>query len=232
MKSCDIILPTYQRRDALKAALEALHDQQIPPTWRIRIIICDDGASKNTQSVVGQFSWVGQWISPVILTLDHLGRSGARNAGIRVSDANVIFLLADDIFLQPDALTQHLQFHDEHEAIEHASLGYVMWDPCIYPSPLMEWMTHGGQQNNYDAVLGSVTCDPGSFFYGSHISVKREFFQQNLFNESITAYGWEDLELGSRLKALGLVLYVLHEAIGLHSKFCEDSALLERRNIL
>ncbi|MEO6077423.1 MAG: glycosyltransferase [Candidatus Andersenbacteria bacterium] len=232
INTCDIVLTTYQRQDALKEALTALYSQRIPINWHVRIIVCDDGSSKNTQSIVNVFNWIGQWISPLVLSLEHLGRSGARNAGIRASDADIVLLLADDIFLRPGSLAQHLDFHIKHKDPKSAALGYVMWDSHTRPSPFMEWMTHGGQQNNYDALLGSVTCDPSSFFYGSHVSVKKELLQRNMFEEKITAYGWEDLELGSRLKKHGLVLYVLHDAIGLHHHVYSAEQLLKRQRVI
>ncbi|MCE9643224.1 MAG: glycosyltransferase [Candidatus Andersenbacteria bacterium] len=232
IKTCDIILPTYKRPYALQEALRALQGQRIPSSWQVRIVVCDDGSSSATQGVVDAFFWTGQWMPPLILPLAHLGRSGARNAGIKCSQADIILLLADDILLRSHALALHLEFHDQHQGAQDVALGYVLWDPRIRPTPFMEWMTHGGQQNNYDALLGAKTCDPDSFFYGSHLSIKRPLIQENLFSEKFTAYGWEDLELGSRLKERGAQLHVLHNAIGLHQHFYSAKELLWRQQII
>ena len=232
IKTCDIILPTYKRAHVLQEALRALHDQRIPNFWQVRIVVCDDGSSSATQAVVDTFAWTDQWTSPLILPLAHLGRSGARNAGIKRSQADIILLLADDILLRPHALALHLEFHTKHQDIQDIALGYVLWDPRIHATPFMEWMTHGGQQNDYDALLGAKTCDPDSFFYGSHLSIKRPLIQEHLFSEKFTAYGWEDLELGSRLKEKGAQLHVLHNAIGLHQHFYSAKQLLWRQQVI
>ncbi len=232
VKTCDIILPTYKRAHSLREVLYALHAQRIPDSWQVRIIVCDDGSSSSTRTTVDAFAWAGQWIPPIILPLPHLGRSGARNAGINRSQAEIILLLADDILLRPHALALHLEFHTRHQDAQDIALGYVLWDPRIRPTPFMEWMTHGGQQNDYDALLGARTCDPDSFFYGSHVSIKRSFIQENLFSEKFTEYGWEDLELGSRLKGKGAQLHVLHNAIGLHQHVYSAKQLLWRQRII
>lgn len=232
VRTCDIILPTYRKEEALRETLYALHSQRIPISWNVRIIVCDDGASNRTYGIVGAFTWLDPWVKPVILPLQHLGRAGARNAGIIYSEADVLMLLADDIVLNPNALATHLEFHEGNPGIEDVGLGYVMWDPRIHPTPFMEWMVHGGQQNDYDAVLGLQTCNPESFFYGSHISVKRVFIQDTLFSEDFVQYGWEDLELGSRLKKKGLRLHVLHSAIGLHKHFYTAAQFLERQQVI
>lgn len=232
VKTCDIILPTYQKEEALQETLQALHSQYIPSSWKVRIVVCDDGASPATQGIIDAFAWADPWIKPVVLSLAHLGRAGARNAGITYSQADVLILLADDILLRPHAVALHLEFHEHAPQIEDVALGYVMWDPRIRPTPFMEWMIHGGQQNDYDAILGLQLCDPESFFYGSHISIKRLFIEGNLFSEDFVQYGWEDLELGSRLKKKGMRLHVLHNAIGLHRHLYTATQFLERQQVI
>ncbi len=232
INTCDIIIPTFKKEQSLNRTLEALHNQMVPEHWAIRIIVCDDGAPSSVQNIVGRYGWTGSWNQPLVLPLPHLGRAGARNAGIQNATADVILFLADDIILLPGSLQAHIKFHEDNSDIYAAALGWVMWDPCIHPTPFMEWMTHGGQQNNYDALLGEDSCDPGSFFYGSHVSVKRELIIHEQFAESFTEYGWEDLELGSRLGAKGMRLFPLQEASALHSHWYGADELLMRQRVI
>src|SRR5581483_2649280 len=146
----------------------------------------------------------------------HRGAAAARNHGIEVARGDIIFLLGADIILLPGALAAHARLHIDQPAPQVAALGMVKWDHRLPASAYMEWMAHGGPQNDFDALLGVRWADPARFFYGSHISFKRSFLGKMRFNESFGPYGWEDLEMGRRLATQELQLGVLHNAVGLH----------------
>ncbi len=232
MNTCDIILPTYNAGEKLSFVLRALINQHIPDTWNIRLIVCDDGSQADESPLLNDMSWPSGWLPPVILQLPHAGRSATRNAGIRAASADILLFLADDIILRSGAIAEHLNFHLRQQDTHHAALGWVLWDENISPTPFMNWMTHGGQQNDYDALLGLHTCAPESFFYGSHMSLKRVMLKGYEFSEHFTAYGWEDLELGKRLAVHGLVLHVLHSAIGAHRHWYSAETLLARQRVI
>lgn len=230
MKTCDIIIPTYNGSSKLKRhVIPALLRQRIPRGWETKIIICDDGSEKPYHDHV---EWVAPWQPPTILALPHGGRSKARNAGIDASVADIILFLADDIVLREGALAAHLLFHEHHSAPAEGALGYLGWDPTIEPTPFMDWMMHGGQQNDYDAILGIRTCDAARFFYGSFVSLKRLFLGNNRFSEEFTLYGWEDLELGCRLAAKGFSLVPLNDARAFHRHMYSAGAILMRQRLV
>lgn len=227
MRTCDIIIPTYNGSAKLKRhVIPALQAQSIPYGWEVRIIICDDGSEKPYHD---QYTWAFPWRPPHLLALSHGGRSHARNAGINASQADILLFLADDIVVQHGALAAHLLFHEHHNNTHEGALGYIRWDSTIEPTPFMEWMMHGGQQNDYDAILGLRTCDASKFFYGSFVSVKRSFLGNDRFSEAFTIYGWEDIELGSRLAAKGFSLSFVHNARALHRHMYSAAAILKRQ---
>lgn len=232
IRTCDIIVLTYNNGDQLHKTLQALAQQLIPPDWSARLILCDDAPSPTTQSIVHTIAWPDSWQDPIVLSLVHSGRSGARNAGMRVSDADILLFLADDIVVRQGSLSAHMQFHEQHPDIYDSALGWVVWDPRISPTPLMEWMTHGGQQNDFDALLGEHECAPEQFFYGSHVSVKREMIRGSVFPGEYTSYGWEDLELGRLLQGEGMRLHPLRSAVALHAHWYSASAFLSRQVII
>ncbi len=232
IRTCDIILPTFKREESLRKTLGALHEQMIPTNWRVRIILCDDGAPSKAQSIINTFVWSMGWQQPILLSLTHGGRAGARNAGINTSSAEILLFLADDIILRAGSLAAHLRFHEDNTDIFSAALGWVLWDPRILPTPFMEWMTHGGQQNDYDSLLDKGICDAEGFFYGSHVSIKRALLGKERFSNAFTHYGWEDLELGSRLQKKGMKLCALQLASALHSHWYGAEELLERQRII
>lgn len=232
MNTCEIIIPTYDPGDRLAHTLDALIAQEVPFSWTVRLIISDDGSSEDVQDVASGRIWPKPWKEPLILHNKHEGRSSARNHAIDNATAGILLFLADDIILRPRALWNHLQFHETHGDPSDAALGCVVWDPRMRPTPFMDWMMHGGQQNDYDAIIGKNTCDPAHFCYGSFVSFKRSFLATERFSQDFSEYGWEDLELGYRLKQKGLTLFVLHDAMALHRHLYSAQAILRRQRIV
>ncbi|OGY30904.1 MAG: hypothetical protein A2805_03890 [Candidatus Andersenbacteria bacterium RIFCSPHIGHO2_01_FULL_46_36] len=230
MKTCDIVIPTYNGAQRLRQyVIPALLAQQIPDGWHVRLIVCDDGSENPYRD---NETWSYPWQVPKVMTLTHSGISKARNAGITASTADVILFLGDDIILREGALQEHLVFHDQNPDAHQGALGCIVWDPRITPTPFMEWMMHGGQQNDYDAILGASVCDASHFFYGSFVSLKRALIGADSFSEEFTQYGWEDLEFGSRLAVKGFVLTPLHASLALHRHAYSASAILARQRLV
>lgn len=229
MNTCDIIIPTHNGKEKLLSTIPALLEQDIPDGWKVRVILSDDGSNESLENFITSYAWEVPWMAPVVLRGPHKGRSYARNAALNVATADILLLLADDIALRPGALREHLTFHQMNTEKTKAALGCVVWDPRIHPTPFMDWMMHGGQQNDYDSLLGLFTCSASHYFYGSLISLKREFLDNERFSEEFSSYGWEDLELGSRLERQGLIVHVLHNARALHCHRYTAGAILERQ---
>lgn len=223
----DVIVPTYNNGEVLVGALSALAEQVVPAGWIPRVIVSDDGSDASPESVVSGTKWPDPWLAPVVLCGRHKGVAPARNAAIKKSDADILFFLGADIFLRPGALAAHCTLYEE-EGVD-AGLGMVVWDPRIRPTALMEWMVHGGPQNDFDALLGVQMGDIRTHWYGSHLSCRRSIAQQELFPEAYSSYGWEDLDMGRALFDKGVTLRVVHSAVGLHHHRYTASAIQKRQ---
>lgn len=230
---CDIIIPSYNNRDTLVTfVLPALCKQVVPEGWTMRVVVSDDGSTDGTLEVAER------WLEAsgreyVVLKGAHSGPGGARNRGLDFSDADVVFLLGADIELKEGALSSHLHFHENNSDVNAAALGFVVWDARVEPTCFMEWMVHGGSQNDFDNLLGVVEADPRHYFYGSHISLKREALRNIRFSEEYGGYGWEDLDLGRRMyEKVGLRLYVLHDAVGRHRHFYGAEDIFRRQIVV
>ncbi len=229
LSTCDIIIPVYQNSIVLSRTAAALFSQAIPGGWQARLIIADDGSTDHTVSVARQLQPPASWGGTIIVSGPHTGAAGARNRGLKQSKADIILFLGADIILRPGALAAHLNFHQQNSQQEHAALGAVKWDPRLRPSPLMEWMMHGGTQNNFDAILGRQRINLKHYFYGSFISLKRSVLGADPFPVQYKSYGWEDLDLGRHLSSQGLRLHFLPDAVGLHSHFYSADDVFNRQ---
>ena len=130
-----VILPTYNRAHYLEEAIcsvlcQTFHD--------FELIVIDDGSTDNTADVLAFFD------DPRlhVIVQKNLGRSRARNAGLRTARGSYIaFLDSDDLYL-PHKLEQQVKFLDENTSYgmvytpaaciddDEASLAYV------YPAPV------------------------------------------------------------------------------------------------
>ncbi|MFH1354251.1 MAG: glycosyltransferase family 2 protein [bacterium] len=229
MPTCDVVIPTYNNADVLPYTLRALFSQYVPPNWTPRLITSDDGSSDDTVAILKKYPTSASWLPTGIVAGPHTGVAGARNRGLSMANADIILLLGADIILLPGALAAHFNFHTERPNQLAGALGMIKWDPRLSPTPLMEWMAHGGPQNNFDALLGKTITDPAHFFYGSHISLKNTLLGPNPFSENYHSYGWEDADLGRQLANRGFTLHILHNALSLHRHYYTVQNITQRQ---
>lgn len=229
MPACDIVIPARDSANVLPYTLKALFIQLVPPPWTTRLIVSDDGSSDTTLAVLKQHPAPSSWLPTITVAGPHTGAAGARNRGLAVARADIVLLLGADIIIAAGTLAAHLNFHAAHPHKLDGALGLIKWDPRLPPTPFMEWMTHGGPQNNFDALLGQTTADPARFFYGSHVSLKKSLLLARPFPEVYRSYGWEDTDLGRHLASRGFTLHVLHDALALHRHYYTVADIKKRQ---
>ena len=86
-----VVIPAYNRADFIKATVETILAQSLPP---VEIIIVDDGSTDHTPQVCAQFG-------PPVRYIRHQneGPSGARNHGIRAATGDwIAFCDSDDLW--------------------------------------------------------------------------------------------------------------------------------------
>ncbi len=86
---CSVVIPTHNRLEVLRRALNSISNQTLQP---FEVIVVDDGSTDNTcQSIQQEFPNV------ILLSQEQKGVSAARNKGISVSQGNwIAFLDSDD----------------------------------------------------------------------------------------------------------------------------------------
>jgi glycosyltransferase involved in cell wall biosynthesis len=213
-----IVMPTYNRRDILRHVLDSIEFQSGVELDQIEVIVVNDGSSDDTKQFLSDYSLQARYPFRHKSFDENSGPAKARNAAIEMSSGNIVLMLGDDIVPEKDLLCRHLSWHKAHPAMEDALLGYVTWPDEINPTPFMRWLETGGRQYffNYAAAQEGQPLEP-IFFYTCNISLKRAFLvRTELFDESFPYASHEDLELGSRLFALGMRLYLDREAVGYH----------------
>ena len=166
------------------------------------IVVVDDGSTDGT------VEWLrSEALSHVKLyEQDHRGAAVARNLGVQKATGDTIIFIDSDLvvldgFLQHhgDALTKHYDSQGNDQVFTY---GRVV-NTCNFEEPTSEPF--------------KVTDYSQAFFATGNVAIAKHWLiEAGLFDIQFTQYGWEDLELGVRLKNLGLKLIKCPEAVGYH----------------
>ena len=191
-------LCTFNRRDLLGKSLKALFQVDFPAS-DYEIVLVDDGSSDGTQEMV---SGLRPPCRLVYQRQENSGLAAARNLGIRHSDGEVILFIDDDIIADPGLLAEHWASHERHEKL------VVMGRVCHVDS------LDGKLRPRFKLADLST-----SFFWTSNCSVRRRhLLAAGLFDEDFREYGWEDIEMGLRLREIGLARRFNTRAVVYHFK--------------
>ena len=107
MPKVSVIIPTYNRVELLRFAIESVLEQTFT---NFEIIVSDDKSTDNTRDVVGDFS--DERIK-YILNEGKKGPSGARNTAILASAGEYIAFLDDDDKWLPEKLQKQVDMLDD-----------------------------------------------------------------------------------------------------------------------
>jgi len=221
-----VVIPTYNRKYILEKCLNALFNQTCSKS-DYEIIVIDDGSTDGTKEVVA--SMINS--SPCKIRYfekKHKGPAAARNVGIKNAEGEIILFIGDDIIATPTLLEEHYKWHRQYPDDNVAIVGFVTWSPEIKITPFMKWLENGGPQFHFWQIKDKIEIDEPKYFYTANLSLKRKFLLENngFFVEDFPYAACEDIELGYRLKKIGMILKFNKNATGYHfhpinlNKYC------------
>ncbi|MGI0482985.1 glycosyltransferase family 2 protein [Geminocystis sp. CENA526] len=201
-----VVIPTYNRLPILQKCLFALENQEFDHNiiTDYEIIVVDDGSIDRT------LSWIAEEKTSLphvkILTQNHKGAGSARNLGVENAVGNWIIFIDSDLVVTPSFLQAHSQALIKAQEKENSdkifTYGAVI-NTCNFDNPTSEPY--------------KITDFSAAYFATGNVAIaKKWLLEAGLFDTMFNQYGWEDLELGVRLKKLGLKLIKCPEAVGYH----------------
>lgn len=103
MNTISVIIPTYNRPQALRRAIESALAQTLVP---LEILVCEDGSNTETEQIITSFSHpLVKW-----LPASHAGRPAIpRNRGIRAAQGEWLAFLDDDDVWLPEKLSRQIE---------------------------------------------------------------------------------------------------------------------------
>ena len=181
-----VTIVTRNRAWVLGHCLRALADQSLDPS-RYEIVVVDDGSTDETPAVVAEAQRHARCEIRVFRFPEHPGISAVRNCSVREARGTLIVFVDSDGLVPRSFLSVHLAAHQERR-------GDVV---CRGPIIAMDSLEHPF------AARWSLLDLNTSFFDTSNASVRREhLLDAGLFDETMA--DWEGLEMGLRLRQLGL----------------------------
>ncbi|MGK7943340.1 MAG: glycosyltransferase family 2 protein [Microcystaceae cyanobacterium] len=201
-----IVIPTYNRKPILEKCLKALENQTLSDqkVENYEVVLVDDGSTDDT------LDWLNQEKENLphvhLYTQDHQGPAAARNLGVKNAQGDRIIFIDSDLVVTPQFLQSHADaLTDGQERIGSDRLftyGAVI-NTCNFDNPTQEPY--------------KITDFSAAYFATGNVAIARKWLEMaGLFDTAFQLYGWEDLELGVRLKKLGLTLIKCPEAVGYH----------------
>lgn len=201
LPSFSVIVPTYQRREVVKAAIEALSRVDYPGTAELIVVI--DGSTDGT---AGALRAIESPIPLRIVEQSNSGAAAARNHGAAIAGGDILLFLDDDMICEPDILRQHARSHAEGA---DAVLGDIPLDPASPPGFLSRSVGRWAEQRS-NALASGKALELGDLLTGQ-LSVKRAVFEElGGFDRRFTAqgaFGNEDIDFGIRLLANHVVRF-------------------------
>jgi glycosyltransferase involved in cell wall biosynthesis len=202
-----VVIPTYNRLPILRQCLQALEGQRLEaPLEGYEVVVVDDGSTDATVAWVEQASAAGQLPHLRLIRQEHGGPAQGRNRGVAAARGDVIVFIDSDLVVCPDFLLNHVRSLDQ------------------------DWRREGDRLSfTYGAVINTADFDnpmgerhklrdlSWAYFATGNVAIDRQVLERSgLFDTRFRLYGWEDLELGERLRRMGVVLVRCPEAVGYH----------------
>jgi glycosyltransferase involved in cell wall biosynthesis len=199
-----VVITTLNRHSEVRRVLHSL-TQQDADTPNFEVVLVDDGSAVGYGEIVQEFQ--------NLLTLTHVtkknsGIASSRNLGLFIARGSIVLFQDDDDYLGPDFLSQLSEAHRKWPDEKSVVLNRTALDESLQTSYLMVHATsaRGGHLFNYDSFRDCDELTPREF-WGGRISVKRRFLLECGVFDSRFTWGYEDTELGDRLRPHGLRVF-------------------------
>ncbi|MFA4858474.1 MAG: glycosyltransferase [Candidatus Margulisiibacteriota bacterium] len=215
-----IVIGTFNQRETLNQTLLSLFDQTVSEDI-YEIIVVDSESSDGTEAMIRSLN------PPCDLEYirqPNLGKAAARNRGIRAASGSIIIITDADMLADEKLIEEHLLVQSKYKNLAAEGLTYN----------LKSFGPDFKNPKNIDPYikekLKPLQKIRWSYFLTGNLSAKKQtLLDAGLFDENFTGYGWEDIELGYRLKQMKVPLVYLPAAQNYHWHPVTKEENLERK---
>jgi glycosyltransferase involved in cell wall biosynthesis len=195
-----IQLCTYNRAALLERVLDACFEQTVPDD-AYEVVLVNDGSTDDTAATIERAGARARCRFTVVNQVNS-GLAKGRNAGIARAAGDRIVFIDDDVLVLPNFVEEHLRSNASHPQaiVRGGAIEVVSFDDL--PPPV--W---------------SIRNYSGNYFWTTNVSVPLATMRAiGGFDESFSEYGWEDIDVGLRLRAKGVKAAFNPKALAYHFK--------------
>jgi GT2 family glycosyltransferase len=176
MPAATVIIATHNRAQELRTCLTGLARQSARNNFEVLVV--DNGSQDDTAAIIAAAG-----VRSVFVEIPN--RAKARNAGIAAAGGDVVVFCDDDTLAPQDWVAAHLAAHADRP-------NAVVSGPIVNVADAAHLVAPG--RRHYSRA----------FFCTCNVSVARcALLAAGGFDERYDLYGWEDTDLGIRLRANG-----------------------------
>lgn len=198
-----VVIATKDRAEYIDRALQSFDKQIGAPEFEV--VVVDNGSSDATGPVIERAKRAHAY-EIVYVYEERPNRGAARNRGISVARGHLVLFCDDDVYAPPGFLAAH--------DAAHTLSNYVVNGPII------------NVPSYHERPKPSFAHYSRAFFCTCNVSVPKVALQAvGGFDERFHLYGWEDTELGVRLREHGMQRRLEWDAYIWHIKPPQDVTL-------
>jgi GT2 family glycosyltransferase len=195
-----IQLCTYNRAALLERVLDACFEQTVADD-AYEVVLVNDGSTDDTPRVI-EGARKRANCAFIVVDQANAGLAKARNAGIARASGERIIFIDDDVLPLPNFVAEHLRAQERHRdaIVRGGAIEVEKLDDL--PPPI--W---------------SIRNYSGNYFWTTNVSVPLATIRAiGGFDESFSEYGWEDIDVGLRLRRAGVRAIFHPQALVYHVK--------------
>ncbi len=183
-----VVIPVFNRGELLRRVLLGLSEQTMSAD-EFEVLVCDDGSDENLSGVTDDFAKSLPHLR--LLRQVNSGPATARNLGIREANADVVIFLDSDVVVGSSVIEDLLGALDDHPDWQGAEAKLMAIDGRDSPA--------------WDAPHS----ENGGHYHTAGIAYRRDvLFGIGGFDENFSLAACEDVELATRVLALGTIGFV------------------------
>lgn len=205
-----VIIPTYERKEALLKLLESLSRQTIPPN-KFEVIVVDDGSAYPVQDIQpGSFNF-----NFLLIRQKNQGATTARNNGAAHSKGSILVFIDDDVILDERAIESLVR------AVSQGSKTIALGSLRACNANMHSTFTRIAVQVDNETIYRPLSADRVVDFVECNTQLlgikKEDFIQLGMFQDPSGGWpNWDDVDLGYRGHLAGYRFIKVAEAKGEH----------------
>lgn len=226
MTSLSVVIGSFNQSKQLKKVIEGYISQKA--TISFEVVIVDSYSSDATSDMIAKFDTSSLPFDLIFIQRDNpSGKAEARNIGVSMAKSELVVITDADMIPDSNFVQAHYRAHKSSKS------------PCCF-----EGLAYN--LDSYDWPLKNVpekTQVPRKYkngdrlewyyFLTGNISFPKNIFRlEKGFSHDFKSYGWEDLELGYRMKKRNIPLFYLTDAINFHYHVISPQDVVDRKYLM